>query len=94
MEKNNPNSIKFHFTPSRFVPDDTSKGLFMFLIFQTLIMLVYQVLYMIGFVHNVWSYVFTLILDACFIACVYVVAKPKKIDLFSNLKVKKARQEL
>lgn len=90
MEKENLNSIKFNFTPSRFVPDDTSKGLFLFLIFQTLIMLVYQVVYMLGLTHDVWSYVFTLVLDACFIGCVYVVAKPRKIDMLSNLKVKKA----
>ena len=90
MENNNPNSIKFHFTNSRFVPDDATKGLFTFLIFQTLVTLVYNVLYMVGLVQSIWSYVFTLILDFCFVACVYSVSKAKKIDLFTNLKVKKA----
>jgi len=90
MEKDNPNSIKFHFTNSKFMPDDATKGLFLFLIFQTLVTLLYNVLYMIGLVQSIWSYIFTLILDFCFIACVYSVSKQKKIDMFSNLKLKQA----
>ena len=90
MEKNNTPAVKFNFTNSRFVPDDASKGLFTFLILQTLVTLVYNVLYMVGLVQSIWSYVFTLILDFCFVACVFNIAKTKKIDVFANLKMKKA----
>ena len=88
--ENNSNSIKFHFTNSRFAPDDATKGLFLFLIFQTLVTLVYQALYLVGLQANIWSLIFTLILDFCFVACVFSVSKEKKINVFSNIKVKKA----
>lgn len=86
----NDNKMKFCFTGSRFVPDDTARGLFFFLVFQTLVSLVYQVLYMMGFEQNIWSYIFTLILDVCFVGCVYFVARPKKINMIANLRLKRA----
>jgi len=86
----NDNKMKFSFTGSRFVPDDTARGLFFFLVFQTLVSLVYQVLYMMGFEQNIWSYIFTLILDVCFVGCVYFVARPKKINMIANLRLKRA----
>lgn len=87
---NDNNKLKINFTGSRFIPDDTAKGLFMFLVFQTLVSLIYQVLYMMGFVQEVWSYVFTFILQLCFVGCVYFVAKPRNINMIANLRLKKA----
>ena len=89
MENKNSNAIKFNYIDSRFTPDDTTKGLFMFLIIQTVVTLAYQVLYMMGFVQSFWSYVFTLIIDAGFVTSVIMIAKSKRIDPFANLKVKK-----
>ena len=86
----NNNKMKFSFTGSRFVPDDTARGLFFFLVFQTVVSLVYQVLFMLGFQQNLWSYVFTLILDLCFVGCVYFVARPRKINMIANLRLKRA----
>lgn len=82
--------IKFSHTGSKFTPDDASKGLLMFLILQTLVTLVYNVLYLFGLEQSIWSYVFTVILDLCFVGCVYGVAGPKNIDTIENLKLRKA----
>lgn len=90
MESKILNPIKLNYTNSKFAPDDASKGLFMFLIFQTLVTLVYNILALVGLSQPIWSYVFTVILDFCFIGCVYSVSIPKNIDAFSNLKLKKA----
>lgn len=90
MENNNPNAVKFHFTNSRFVPDDAAKGLFLFLVLQTVITLVYNVLYMVGLVQSIWSYLFTLILDFCFVSCVISIARQKKINVITNLKLSRA----
>lgn len=90
MEQLNPNAINFAYTKSKFTPDDTSKGLFMFLIMQTLITLVYQVLYMVGLTAPMWAYVVTLVLDACFVLSVYSITKYKKVNFWSNIKLNKA----
>lgn len=84
------NKLKINFTGSRFVPDDTAKGLFMFLVLQTVVSLIYQVLYMMGFVQEFWSYVFTFILQLSFVGCVYFVAKPRNINMIANLRLKRA----
>lgn len=81
-------SINFAFKETGFVPNDTAKGLFWFLISQTLVTLFYQILYMMGFVQTIWSYVFTLILDACFVFSVYSIAKTKKLDFFDSIRAK------
>lgn len=89
MESKIIQPIKFSYTGSKFTPDDASKGLLMFLILQTLVTLVYNILYIFGISQSIWSYVFTVILDFCFIGCVYGVSVPKNIDTFSNLKLNK-----
>ena len=86
----NTKAIKFYFKDTRFSPNDTATGLFLFLIFQTLVSLVYQVVYLIGFEESIWSYVFTVVLDACFVACVYSITKKKKLNFFEAVKVNKA----
>lgn len=88
-KQNNFNSIKLHFKETGFLPNDTAKGLLLFIISQTIVTLIYQVLYMIGFVHSIWSYVFTLILDACFVACVYNISKTKKLDFWSSIRARR-----
>ena len=90
MLKNNDSKLKINFTGSRFVPDDSAKGLFLFLVFQTMVTLIYQVLYMVGLTQEIWSYMFTFILQACFVLCVYFVAKPRNINMVANLRLKRA----
>ena len=88
MEKNN---IKFNFINSRFVPDDTSKGLFLFLIFQTIVTLVYQMLYLLGFGVLTWlPDFFSVILGLGFAGVVYSLCRARNIDFFYNIKIKKA----
>ena len=89
-KKQSVNAINFQFKETKFVPNDTAKGLFLFLVSQTVITLIYQVLYMVGFVHSVWSYVFTLILDAAFVYCVYSITKTKNFKFMEAIKANKA----
>lgn len=90
VEKQN-NQIKLNYTNSRFVPDDTSKGLFLFLIFQTITMLVYQLVFLLGLGDIAWlTEVFSVIIGLGFAGVVYAICNNKKIDFFTNIKVKKA----
>lgn len=90
MEKQNSNSIKLHFTNSQFLPDDTSKGLFTFLILQTLVSLVYQLVAIMGFAYSWLIEVFSVLISFGFIFCVYTVCKPKNLNFFENTKINKA----
>ena len=90
MNKNNNGAINFQFNGTKFVPNDTAKGLFLFLVTQTIVTLIYQVCYMIGLVQSIWSYVFTLILDACFVYCVYYITRAKNYKFAEAIKVNKA----
>lgn len=85
------NSINFNFTNSKFFPDDTAKGLFLFLIYQTLITLAYQLLHIMGlgglpFITDV----FGVLLSLGFAFCVYYICKEKKINFYENTKLNKA----
>ena len=56
---------------SAFTPDDTAKGIMLFIVLQTIITLLYQGVYFMGFDSSgMMSYVFTFILDACFVLSV------------------------
>lgn len=89
-KKQNTNAIDFKFSGTKFVPNDTAKGLFLFLVSQTVVTLIYQVLYMMGLVQDIWSYIFTLILDAAFIYCVYTITKTKKFNFMEAIKANRA----
>ena len=52
--------------------------------------LVYQLFYYIGITSTVFSYIFNVLLDVCFVLTVYVVAKNKRLNTIKQLKVTKA----
>ena len=88
--KNNNFMLKTMFKDNEFTPDDVAKGLLLFLIFETAVSLVYQLVYFIGLRLNALSYVFNVILDLCFLLTVYLVAKNKKVNAIKQIKVEKA----
>ena len=88
--KNNNFMLKTMFKDNEFTPDDVAKGLLLFLIFETAVSLVYQLVYFIGLRLNALSYVFNVILDLCFLLTVYLVAKNKKVNAIKQIKVQKA----
>ena len=98
MTGNNQKQNKFSFENlgvgfknSAFTPDDTAKGIMLFIIFQTIVTLLYQGVYFMGFDSSgMMSYVFTFILDACFVLAVYFIAKGARLNMLEELKAKKA----
>lgn len=88
--KINNYSLKCAFVDNDFTPDDVSKGLLLFLVFNTAVSLVYQLFYYIGITSTVFSYIFNVLLDVCFVLTVYVVAKNKRLNTIKQLKVTKA----
>lgn len=80
-----------NFKNGTFTPDETAKGMMLFIIFQTIVTLIYQGVYFIGGDEfGVWSYVFTVLLDACFVLAVYFIAQGANRNMFDELKVRKA----
>ena len=77
------------FTDNSFTPDDAVKGLLLFLVFETVVSLLYQSVYFVGFTSDLWSFVFNIILDASFVLAVYIVAKNKKKNTAVEVKLNK-----
>lgn len=88
--KKKNNSFTYVFKDNAFSPDDAAKGILLFLVFETAISLVYQTVYGLGINGTFLSYFFNVILDACFVLTVVIVAKNRNNEPFSQLHVKKA----
>lgn len=88
--KKNNFDINCLFRDNDFTPDDVAKGLLLFLVFKTAVSLVYTLFYYLGLTSEVFSYIFNVLLDACFILTVFVIAKNKKVNTIKQLKIKKA----
>ena len=89
-ERKKINSLNYTFVDNDFTPDDVAKGLLLFLVFNTAVSLVYQLLFYIGLTSTVVGYVFNILLDVCFVLTVYFVAKNKRINTVKQLKVTKS----
>ncbi len=90
LEKNNNSYIKTFYKNTDFTPDDVAKGLLLFLIFQTAVSLLYQIVALIGLTGSIFSYLFNGLLDACFLLVVYIVAKSRSVNPINQLRVKQA----
>lgn len=82
--------FNYAFKDNAFTPDDASKGILLFLVFETAISLIYQTVYSMGITASFLSYFFNILLDACFVLTVVIIAKNRKNDPISALHVKKA----
>ena len=84
------NSFMYAFKDNAFTPDDASKGILLFLVFETAISLIYQTTYTMGLTSSLFSYFFNILLDACFVLTVVIIAKNRKNDPVEALRIKKA----
>ena len=80
----------YAFKDNAFTPDDASKGILLFLVFETAISLIYQTIYTMGLTSSLFSYFFNILLDACFVLTVVIIAKNRKNDPVEALRIKKA----
>ena len=87
--KKKNNSFTYVFKDNAFTPDDAAKGILLFLVFETAISLVYQTVYGLGINDSFLSYFFNVILDACFVLTVVIVAKNRNNEPFSQLHLKR-----
>lgn len=77
------------FVDNGFTPDDAAKGLLLFLVFETLVSLLYQSVYFAGATGEAWSFVFNILLDISFLVAVYIVAKNRKRNPIAEVKLNK-----
>ena len=84
------NSFVCTFKDNAFSPDDASKGILLFLIFETAISLIYQTVYSMGITSTLMSYAFNILLDACFVLTVVIIAKNRNNNPIDALKIKKS----
>ena len=81
--------FKVMFVDNGFTPDDAAKGLLLFLVFETLVSLLYQSVYFAGATGEAWSFVFNILLDISFLVAVYIVAKNRKRNPIAEVKLNK-----
>ncbi len=84
------NQLNFAFKDNAFSPDDASRGILLFLIFETAVSLVYQTVYSMGATATFLSYFFNVLLDVCFVLCVFIIAKNRRNRAINELRIKKA----
>lgn len=89
-KKKKENLFNYAFKDNAFTPDDAAKGLLLFLVFETAIVLIYQATFTLGMTSSFFSYFFNVLLDVCFVLTVVIIAKNRKNDTISELRVKKA----
>ena len=85
--KNKPNKFINIFNDNQFSPDDAAKGLFLFIVFSTIISYTFEVVATLNVNVNFWSYFFTVIIDISFVLSVWIVAKSRNKNFIPNLKV-------
>lgn len=90
MENKKNSLFKIDFKNNAFSLDDVAKGLLLFLVFETAVSLVYQIVYMLGFTASWLQYLFNALLDVGFVMAVFIVAKNRKHNMLDQLKIKKA----